>query len=79
MTEPEYRFAERAAIIEFDGKLPRDEAERLARDELKGAADGQGDSDTKVGCGVAVRASGRDRDDGGGVVHGATRARTEND
>lgn len=27
------RFEERAAIIEYDGKLPRTEAERLAREE----------------------------------------------
>jgi hypothetical protein len=79
MTEPEYRLAERAAIIEFDGKLPRDEAEKLAREELKGAADGQGHSDTKVGGCGAVRARGGDRDHGGGMGSGAARARTEND
>ena len=28
------RFEERAGIIEFDGNLPRDEAERLAYEEL---------------------------------------------
>lgn len=27
------RFEERAAIIEYDGKLPRTEAERLSREE----------------------------------------------
>jgi len=28
------RFEERAAICEFDGKLPRAEAERVAHDEI---------------------------------------------
>lgn len=32
------RFEERAAICEYDGKLPRAEAERLAYDALVSAA-----------------------------------------
>lgn len=38
-TERDYLFEERAAIIEFEGKLPREEAERLAREELAGRAE----------------------------------------
>ncbi|MFO0549003.1 MAG: hypothetical protein U0271_11490 [Polyangiaceae bacterium] len=38
-TERDYLFEERAAIIEFEGKLPREEAERLAREELTGRAE----------------------------------------
>ena len=30
-----YEYEERAAIMEYDGGLPRDEAERLARDEIR--------------------------------------------
>ena len=34
MSEEEYRFEERAAIMEYDGGLSREEAERLARGGL---------------------------------------------
>lgn len=37
MDEWDYYFAERAAIMEFDGKLPRAEAERRARIETEEA------------------------------------------
>jgi hypothetical protein len=36
--EPEIGIAERAAILEFDGGLSRDEAERVARAELSDAS-----------------------------------------
>lgn len=35
VAEREYRIEERAAIMEFDGGLSREEAERLARDVLR--------------------------------------------
>jgi hypothetical protein len=38
-TDVQYRFDERAGIIEFDGNLPRPEAERLAYLELTEAID----------------------------------------
>ena len=35
MSEEEYRFEERAAIMEFDGGLSREDAEGMARDRLE--------------------------------------------
>ena len=35
MSEAEYRFQERASIMEFDGGLSREEAEGMAREILK--------------------------------------------
>lgn len=35
MSDYEFRVAERAAIMEYDGMLPRTEAERRAREETK--------------------------------------------
>ena len=35
------RFEERAAICEFDGKLPRAEAERVAHDEIVAVLEAQ--------------------------------------
>lgn len=76
VSEARYRFEERAAIIEYDGKRPRDEAEQLARGENgKGFGDDQKDNrDSNVTGRGAVRARAGDRDDGGGVVGGAGRA-----
>jgi hypothetical protein len=34
MAELKFEIEERAAIIEFDGNLPRREAERMAREEV---------------------------------------------
>ena len=34
-TQRDYRFEERAAIMEFDGEMTREEAERRAREDLE--------------------------------------------
>lgn len=39
--EERYRYEERAAIMEYDGGLPRAEAERLALEEVMRARDDQ--------------------------------------